>query len=145
MKRNIINIIIVIIAIISLISIPFNFIRWIRDIHYLAINEGNFNEINSLFENGEELPETAEKIGYMSGLGDWYLIIKYKSGFEKKELYDDSSNLKLKGYIAQNGYREGKIAENELILALMIILLSIVYGISELRIFYKEKKKVKSD
>lgn len=133
MKRNIISIIIIIIAIISLISIPFNFIRWLKDVHYLKINEGNFETVNSLFENGETLPKEAEKIGYMHGLGDWYLIIKYKSGFEKETIYGDNSNIKLKTYIIQNGYREGKIAQNELILAIIIILLSIAYGISNLK------------
>lgn len=132
MKKNIVNIIIILIAIISLISIPFNFIRWLKDIHYLRVTKNNFDIINSLFENGETLPKTAEKIGYMHGLGDWYLIIKYKSGFKEEKIYGDGSNLKLRGYIAQNGYNEGEIAKNELILAPMIILLSIIYGISNL-------------
>ena len=141
MKRTIISTIIIIIAIISLISIPFNFIRWLKDIRYLRVTENNFDTINSLFENGETLPKEAEKIGYMHGLGDWYLIIKYKSGFEKETIYGDSSNIKLRTYIIQNGYREGKIAQNELILAIVIILLSIGYGISNLNSKKNTNKK----
>lgn len=141
MAKRIFNIIIIIIVVISLISIPYNFMRWLRDRYYLKIDEQNFNEINELFDDEEELPKTVEKIGFMGGLGDWYLIIKYKSGFENSTIYDNDENIKLQKYIIQNGYSEGDIAKNELVIAIIILGIAIIYGIIKLIIFIKKNYK----
>ena len=115
--------------------------RWLRDRYYLKIDEQNFNEINELFDDEEELPKTVEKIGFMGGLGDWYLIIKYKSGFENSTIYDNDENIKLQKYIIQNGYSEGDIAKNELVIAIIILGIAIIYGIIKLIIFIKKNYK----
>lgn len=141
MAKRIFNIIIIIIVVISLISIPYNFIRWLRDRYYLKVDESNFSEINELFDDDEELPEVAEKIGFMGGLGDWYLIIQYKGGLENSTIYDDDENVKLRNYIIQNGYSEGDIARNELIVALIIIGIAIAYGVIKLITLIKKKNK----
>ena len=80
----------------------------------------------------------------MGGLGDWYLIIKYKSGFQDQIIYGENSNIELRGYIIQNGYSEGELAGNELAIALIIIGISMIYGIIELIIFIR-KRKIKEE
>lgn len=144
MTKRAFNIIIIIIVIISVISIPYNFIRWLRDSYYLKVDENNISEINALLKEEDKLPETVEKIGYMGGLGDWYLIIKYKSGFQDQIIYGEDSNTELREYIIQNGYSEGELASNELIIAMIIIGISIIYGIIELIIFIR-KRKIKEE
>ncbi len=144
MTKRAFNIIIIIIVIISVISIPYNFIRWLRDSYYLKVDENNISEINALLKEEDKLPETVEKIGYMGGLGDWYLIIKYKSGFQDQIIYGENSNIELRGYIIQNGYSEGELAGNELAIALIIIGISMIYGIIELIIFIR-KRKIKEE
>ena len=94
MTKRILKIVVIILVIISLISLPYNFIRWLRDRYYLKVDESNFSEINELFDDDEELPEVAEKIGFMGGLGDWYLIIQDKGGLENSTIYDDDENVK---------------------------------------------------
>lgn len=140
MIKRAFNIIIIIIVIISVISIPYNFIRWLRYSYYLKVDENNINEINALLKEEDKLPETVEKIGYMRGLGDWYLIIKYKSGFQDEIIYGEDSNTELREYIIQNGYSEGKLAGNEMAIALIIIVISAIYGSIELIIFIQKRK-----
>ena len=140
MIKRAFNIIIIIIVIISVISIPYNSIRWLRDSYYLKVDEKNISEVNELLKEEDKLPETVEKIGYMGGLGDWYLIIKYKNGFQDKIIYGEDSNIELRGYIIQNGYSEGKLAGNEMAIALIIIVISAIYGSIELIIFIRKRK-----
>lgn len=140
MIKRAFNIIIIIIVIISVISIPYNSIRWLRDSYYLKVDEKNISEVNELLKEEDKLPETVEKIGYMGGLGDWYLIIKYKNGFQDKIIYGEDSNIELRGYIIQNGYSEGELAGNELIIALIIIVISVIYGSMELSKFIQKRK-----
>ncbi len=140
MIKRAFNIIIIIIVIISVISIPYNSIRWLRDSYYLKVDEKNISEVNELLKEEDKLPETVEKIGYMGGLGDWYLIIKYKNGFQDKIIYGEDSNIELRGYIIQNGYSEGELAGNELIIALIIIVISVIYGSIELSKFIQKRK-----
>ena len=138
MAKRIFILVVIIIVIISLISIPYNFIRWLRDRYYLKVDESNFNEINELFDDEDKLPETVEKIGFMGGLGDWYLIIKYKGCLENNTIYDDNENIELRDYIIRNGYSDGDIAKNELIIALIILAIAITYGVIKLIIFIKK-------
>lgn len=140
MIKRAFNIIIIIIVIISVISIPYNFIRWLRYNYYLKVDENNINEINALLKEEDKLPETVKKIGYKRGLGDWYLIIKYKSGFQDEIIYAEDSNTELREYIIQNGYSEGKLAGNEMAIALIIIVISAIYGSIELIIFIRKRK-----
>ena len=56
-------------------------------------------------------------------------------------LYDDDENVKLRNYIIQNGYSEGDIARNELIVALIIIGIAIAYGVIKLITLIKKKNK----
>ena len=140
MIKRVFNIITIVVVIISVISIPYNFIRWLRDSYYLKVDEKNISEVNELLKEEDKLPETVEKIGYMGGLGDWYLIIKYKNGFQDKIIYGEDSNIELRGYIIQNGYSEGELAGNELIIALIIIVISVIYGSIELSKFIQKRK-----
>ena len=138
MAKRIFILVVIIIVIISLISIPYNFIRWLRDRYYLKVDESNFNEINELFDDEDKLPETVEKIGFMGGRCDWYLIIKYKGCLESNTIYDDNENIELRDYIIRNGYSDGDIAKNELIIALIILVIAITYGVIKLIIFIKK-------
>ena len=141
MIKRVFNIITIVVVIISVISIPYNFIRWLRDSYYLKLDEKNISEINLLLNEEDKLPETAKKIGYMGGLGDWYFIIKYNSGLQERRIYGENSNIELRDYIIQNGYSEGDIARNELIVALIIIGIAIAYGVIKLITLIKKKNK----
>ena len=88
----------------------------------------------------DKLPETAKKIGYMGGLGDWYFIIKYNSGLQERRIYGENSNIELRDYIIQNGYSEGELASNELAIALVIIGVATIYGIIELNNVMQKRK-----
>ena len=140
MIKRVFNIITIVVVIISVISIPYNFIRWLRDSYYLKLDEKNISEINLLLNEEDKLPETAKKIGYMGGLGDWYFIIKYNSGLQERRIYGENSNIELRDYIIQNGYSEGELASNELAIALVIIGIATIYGIIELNNVMKKRK-----
>ena len=93
MKKRIKIFIITIIVIICLISIPFNFINLLKNVYYINIDEDDAKLVNSLINDNNLIEKPIKKIGYMAGLGDWYLFIEYEDGEKREILYDDNDNL----------------------------------------------------
>ncbi len=142
MKKIIKIFIVTIIVTVCLISIPFNLINLIKDKYYINIDENEAKLVNSLINDNNLTEKPIEKLGYMGGLGDWYLFIEYKDGEKIETLYNDVDNLELKRYIIDNGYSVGEIAKIELILAIMIIILCCIYEVIKLlRLLLKDKKE----
>lgn len=142
MKKIIKIFIVTIIVTVCLISIPFNLINLLKDKVYINIDENEAKLVNSLINNNNLTEKPIKKLGYMGGLGDWYLFIEYKDGEKIETLYNDVDNLELKRYIIDNGYSVGEIAKIELILAIMIIILCCIYEVIKLlRLLLKDKKE----
>lgn len=142
MKKIIKIFIVTIIVTVCLISIPFNLINLIKDKYYINIDENEAKLVNSLINDNNLTEKPIKKLGYMGGLGDWYLFIEYKDGEKIETLYNDVDNLELKRYIIDNGYSVGEIAKIELILAIMIIILCCIYEVIKLlRLLLKDKKE----
>ena len=80
MKKIIKIFIVTIIVTVCLISIPFNLINLIKDKYYINIDENEAKLVNSLINDNNLTEKPIEKLGYMGGLGDWYLFIEYKDG-----------------------------------------------------------------
>lgn len=144
MKKRIKIFIITIIVIICLISIPFNFINLLKNVYYINIDEDDAKLVNSLINDNNLIEKPIKKIGYMAGLGEWYLFIEYEDGDKREILYDDNDNLDLKRYIIDNGYNNGKIAKIELILATIITIGCGIYGIIEIVIYINKKRNRKN-
>lgn len=141
MKKNIKIFIITIIFIVCLISVPFNFINLLKNVYYINIDEDDAKLVNSLIDDNNLIEKPIKKLGYMAGLGDWYLFIEYADGEKKETLYNDNDNLELKRYIIDNGYSNGEIAKIELILAIIVIIGCSIYGIIEIVIYINRKSQ----
>lgn len=136
MKEDIKSVLPIIIAtacIVSILTIKSSFIMAIQGKKVLNVNSRNRDiiaqKITDECGNRNIIRGTIEKVEYRQLLGDWSVYIYYTDWPEEEIAFDDTEGYSIREYIDENGYDEGKIGAIRLLISLIIILISICYGI----------------
>lgn len=140
-------IIAVAIILISIITILNNFIGSIRDDkYYLKIDTSNKEYIETMVSENYKLTGTLDKVAYMQGLGDWYLLLYYKDGTEDETLFRDSNSEVgyLRDYIRENGYNESEVSYTKIKISFWTIVVVSICESIYLIFRMITKKKIKS-
>ncbi len=121
-KIMIIDVILIPICVVVLLFLSF------RGRAYVTVNEKNEEYIlHMLSSNGIELEENLKKIGYMQGLGDWYLFFEYTNGEKDQTLLDDSDGRELYTFLKEEGISDGYILAIILKYELLYLLIYVIY------------------
>lgn len=121
-KLMIIDVILIPICVVVLLFLSF------RGRAYVTVNEKNEEYIlHMLSSNGIELEGSLKKIGYMQGLGDWYLFFEYTNGEKDQTLLDDGDGRELYAFLKEEGISDGYILAVILKYELLYLLIYVIY------------------
>ena len=90
-----------IVSIIAAIMIPISIVcfvlSFLKPKAYLKVNKDNeeyiLKLISEIEKNNIDVDNKIKRIGYMQGLGDWYLYIEYADGSDFETLLGDGNGL----------------------------------------------------